>query len=166
MTNKTRVSIVCLFIVVIVTKSNVAVAAPPSTRPPTSTRMLCRSYVGMSKCVESPLYTEQDQPWCPYHVCGASYVPGRRCPDGEGQATHECDVVIVQHKMYRCIDDFSKIVKLPLNCEETVDENGEDECTTEISVCRCEETHPKRPLLTPYRALNISCGNANQGLSW
>lgn len=115
---------------------------------------LCKSHVGMSRCVESPLKNIQDaNDWCPYHVCGASFIPSRRCLRGVQQASHMCSVFNVRRYMYRCLDGHNhKIMKMPVGCTGTA-------CKTELRVCACEKAKPRRMLYVATKRLRTRCRN-------
>lgn len=110
---------------------------------------LCRYHYGLSRCTETPLQLRgENRMWCPYHICGASFIPAKRCPQRiEDRATHRCSVTRVHTPMYKCLNlHRHRIVKLPLYCKG-------DECKTEVRVCACRRKSPQRKLYYAKRKL-------------
>lgn len=107
---------------------------------------------GMSRCVDPPLMIEDEDLWCPYHVCGPSYIPAPECPPGDEQATHKCSEKTLNEPIHRCIPGrIHKIVNLPPKCEET------DSCTGETRACACEQYTPERIVLDPVQSIKPIC---------
>lgn len=111
----------------------------------------CRKHEGVSVCVENPLDIKDEDLWCPYRMCGPSYIPAFECPEGPEQATHKCTPVTVSDPVYRCKEErFHKMIDLPINCKAS-------SCTSQIRTCACETHTPERLILTPEFEIEPIC---------
>lgn len=120
-------------------------------------RKYCRKYEGMARCVDEPLMVDDEDLWCPYRVCGPSYVAAPECPETPEQATHKCKVTTLDTPIHRCIEGKThKIVKLPLGCDETEDDEG-DVCIEDARVCACEQASSTRTVLSPEFKITPLC---------
>lgn len=113
----------------------------------------CRKFDGMARCVDDPLMVEDEDLWCPYRICAASYIPAEECPiNKEEQATHKCTSVTVKDKIHYCVEGrIHKVVKTPVDCEKT------SSCTGEVRVCACQAKRPERVVLTPEFDIKPIC---------
>lgn len=106
----------------------------------------CRRHESMARCVDEPLMIDDEDLWCPYRICGPSYVAAPECPESPEQATHKCKITSFDAPNHRCIEGTThKIVKTPVGCEQ----KEEVTCTGEARVCACVQDTPTRTVLTP-----------------
>lgn len=116
----------------------------------------CRREEGVSRCVEEPLMVDDEDLWCPYRVCGPSYVAAPECPSGSEQATHKCKVTTVDDPIHVCVaGKVHKTMKLPVGCD-NADPNS-DTCESEARVCACEQVNPSRTVLSPEFRVYPDC---------
>lgn len=137
-----KVTTLSLILLALCLHTTSAQGAPARTRS-------CRFHYGLSRCTESPLELHKSKKlWCPYHVCGASFIPARRCARKVGErATHRCSVTADRRVMFKCLKNRRhRIIKLPVYCRGT-------QCKTEVRACQCKKMNPKRNILVPIRKL-------------
>lgn len=119
----------------------------------------CRLYVGFSRCVDSPLNPNARVKWCPYHVCGQSFVGARRCDSKDKKATHYCKTQTVNQIMYECRSGRKhRRVRLPIGCKVK-----KGECTGWTRACVCQKTSNKRLVYTKYRPAKFKCFTRRYG---
>lgn len=113
----------------------------------------CRPYVGFSRCVDDPLNVKDDSPWCPYHVCGVSFVRARKCGSPDKKATHYCTKKTVRVAAYECTTGKKhKWVRLPVGCRKK-----RGECTGRTRACGCEKRTVKRVIYTKVKRAIFKC---------
>lgn len=129
----------------------------PSDQLESGSTTYCRLFKGMSRCVDPPIMFDDEDDWCPYHVCGPSYIQAAECPPGDHQAKYKCKVRVTRAPIYKCRGRRThKSIETPIGCDS--DDSEKPNCTGEIRVCACKKRHPRRYVLTPQAKLkDIQC---------
>lgn len=135
---------------------SISVITPTTAQPPDkiyANHKPCRRHVGFSRCVESPLDVKDDDLWCPYHVCGPSFVKARKCGRKNKRATHYCKRASITVAMYECIRGKKhKIVRLPIGCK-----RKRGDCTGSTRACACKKVPADREVYIKVRPKKFRC---------
>lgn len=141
---------VSLFPVVVValialSRSTDAATTPP---PPGSRSIWCRMNEGVSRCVDSPLRKNKlpkeirdrlaeraDGDWCPFRVCGPSYINTEACPfEEEFKPVGQCSVKTIRSKVNMCLKGFTDSLPGDVAC----DVLGGSHCGVgPVYICKC-----------------------------
>lgn len=62
----------------------------------------CRIRRGMGRCVDPPVMRDGSDAWCPYHLCGPSFMETHNCPKDGKEADHLCEVLHVPENIWIC----------------------------------------------------------------
>lgn len=105
----------------------------------------CRKNTGLSRCVDNPLplplKKKNSKLWCPYHVCGPSFVSTRKC--GAFPATHWCRIESRRTIGYYCRkSNTHRTWKWPKPCV--------GKCK-KMRTCLCRRNRKRRSTFWPLR---------------
>lgn len=113
----------------------------------------CRPFVGFSRCVDPPLRPRAAKLWCPYHVCGLSFIVAKKCGKRDRKATHYCKARSERRAMFECVTGKKhKWVRNPVGCR-----RAHGECTGRTRVCACQKLVARRVVYTKYRRAIFKC---------
>lgn len=94
---------------------------------------LCREINDVTRCAKPPTTYIDGQAWCPFQLCGPSYVNAHDCPPDENQADHQCRLRRVNKPIWLCKPST------PLR------QQGD------VTLCRCEKRQRASYILVPVR---------------
>lgn len=119
-----------------------------ATAPPPASTTWCRMNEGVSRCVDEPLKTNKlprdikahlkqraRGDWCPFRVCGPSYINTEACPsDDELKPVGQCGVKTVRSKVNTCLKGFIDSLPGQVAC----DVLGDKYCGIgAVYICKC-----------------------------
>lgn len=145
-----------LFLALFIISTAIASAAAKKKSPKPST-ISCRLHKGISRCVDVPvkrrflpikLRRVTKGRFCPYHICGPSYIPTDECPpNGQAPATGKCAVRKTNMGVWLCRERFGKPVKhlvgFPFGCG---GRRG-PKCRSKVHICSCFRRRVKQQKL-------------------
>lgn len=124
-----------------------AIGGEATTNPPVQLTW-CRMNEGVSRCVDPPfkknklpkdvrerLEQRASGNWCPFRVCGPSYMSTDACPaDDDFKPTGQCSVTTISSKVNACLRGFTDYLPEDVAC----DVLGSKYCGVgPVYVCKC-----------------------------
>lgn len=94
---------------------------------------LCREISEVTRCAKSPTSYIDGQAWCPFRLCGPSFVSAHDCPADEQQADHKCQLRRVNKPIWLC------------------EPSGPLRQQDDVTLCRCEKRQRATYILVPVR---------------
>lgn len=141
---KLQVFVIFLYLFIISTMMTGASAKKTAVSVKTTS---CRLHKGISRCVDNPikkrhlptrLRGKKKQRFCPYHICGPSYIPTKECPlNGLPPATGKCNVRTIRPWLWVCRERLGKPMKYLVNFPFGCRGKSATRCRSRVYVCSC-----------------------------
>lgn len=160
-----------LLAIAFLSNSSIVTAIPTFSFRGTGARpqsIWCRMTGGVSRCVDRPV-RKRDLPrlikerldrrgagdWCPFRVCGPSYIDTEPCPDDDNlKPIGQCSYKAGNNRVYTCLDGNMDTLPGNLACRHL----GQKYCNVgPIHICMCSSKNMEQIIFKLENSLTPAC---------
>lgn len=158
---------VAMVVLIVLSHNSDATATRP---PPGSPSTWCRMNEGVSRCVDAPLKKNKlpkeirdrlkeraDGNWCPFRVCGPSYINTQACPSEEElKPIGQCSVKTIRSKVNMCLKGFTDSLAGDVAC----DVLGGNYCGVgPVYICKCNSRSVRQDVYELKNSRKPNCSS-------